>query len=83
MPRSPRKCRASPRAARSATAFEACIALVKDGKDIDYDGVSGPIELGSTGSPTAASIGIYQYGADNTYKAVDFIAGEVPDPSDG
>lgn len=63
--------------------FEDCIALVKDGKDIDYDGVSGPIELGSTGSPTAASIGIYEYGKDNTYKPVDYIAGEVPDPSEG
>ncbi|MET0954142.1 MAG: ABC transporter substrate-binding protein [Aeromicrobium sp.] len=65
--------------------FEACAKLLEaDPKaDIDYDGVSGPIELGSTGSPTAASIGIYQYGEDNTYKATEFIAGEVPDPSEG
>ena len=35
------------------------------GEDIDYDGVSGPIELGETGSPTAASIGIYEYDAKN------------------
>jgi ABC-type branched-subunit amino acid transport system substrate-binding protein len=63
--------------------FEACIALVKEGKDIDYDGVSGPIELGTTGSPLAASIGIYEYKADNTYEPTEFIAGEVPDPSEG
>ncbi len=63
--------------------FKDCIALIDAGTDIDYDGVSGPIELGSTGSPTAASIGIYEYGADNTYKPVDFIAGAVPDPADG
>jgi ABC-type branched-subunit amino acid transport system substrate-binding protein len=65
------------------TTFEECLALLKDGEDIDYDGVSGPIELGSTGSPTAASIGIYEYGDDNTYKPVEFIEGEVPDPSEG
>lgn len=59
------------------TSFEDCAALLKDGKDIDYDGVSGPIELGKTGSPTAASIGIYEYGADNTYKAVDYISGTI------
>lgn len=59
------------------TTFKDCAALLKDGKDIDYDGVSGPIELGETGSPTAASIGIYEYGADNTYKAVDYISGTI------
>ncbi|WP_332666658.1 ABC transporter substrate-binding protein [Aeromicrobium sp.] len=59
--------------------FEACAKLLEADKDadIDYDGVSGPIELGETGSPTAASIGIYEYGADNTYKAVDYISGTI------
>lgn len=59
------------------TTFEECAGLLADGEDIDYDGVSGPIELGETGSPTAASIGIYEYGADNTYKAVDYISGNI------
>lgn len=59
------------------TTFEQCAELLADGTDIDYDGVSGPIELGETGSPTAASIGIYQYGADNTYEAVDYISGNI------
>ena len=59
--------------------FEACAKLLEADKDadIDYDGVSGPIELGETGSPTAASIGIYEYGADNTYKPVDYISGTI------
>lgn len=59
------------------TTFEECAGLLADGEDIDYDGVSGPIELGETGSPTAASIGIYEYGADNTYKPVDYISGNI------
>ncbi|MGY0390193.1 ABC transporter substrate-binding protein [Nocardioides sp. WG-D5] len=54
-----------------------CVKLIEDGKDIDYDGKSGPIELGETGSPTAASIGIYQYNDKATYAPVKYIAGEV------
>ncbi len=59
------------------TDFKACADLLADGEDIDYDGVSGPIELGETGSPTAASIGIYQYKADNTFTAVEYISGTI------
>ncbi len=61
------------------TSFEACAALLKDdkGADIDYDGVSGEIELGETGSPTAASIGIYQYDATNKTAPVKFIKGNI------
>ena len=44
-----------------------CLGLIADGEDIDYDGVSGPIEFDENGDPTEAFIGIYQYGADNTY----------------
>ena len=59
------------------TTFAECSDMLEAGEDIDYDGVSGPIELGETGSPTAASIGIYQYGADNTYTAIDYISGTI------
>jgi ABC-type branched-subunit amino acid transport system substrate-binding protein len=61
------------------TTFKACADLLKDGKDIDYDGVSGPIELNSTGSPSSATIGIFEYGEDNTYAPQDFITGNIPD----
>lgn len=44
-----------------------CLALIADGEDVDYDGVSGPIEFDENGDPTEAYIGIYQYGADNRY----------------
>ncbi|MBC7632076.1 ABC transporter substrate-binding protein [Aeromicrobium sp.] len=59
--------------------FEKCAALLKKDKsaDIDYDGVSGPIELGKTGSPTAASIGIYQYDGKNKIAPVDYISGTI------
>lgn len=59
--------------------FEKCVALLKDDKnaDINYDGASGPIELGKTGSPTAASIGIYEYDKDNKISPVDYISGTI------
>ena len=36
--------------------------LLEDGEDIDYDGVSGPVDLNDTGSLGKATIGIHQYG---------------------
>jgi branched-chain amino acid transport system substrate-binding protein len=59
--------------------FEACAALLKDDPkaDIDYDGVSGEIELGETGSPTSASIGIYEYDEANKIAPIDYIKGTI------
>lgn len=61
------------------TDFQQCSDLLADGTDIDYNGVSGPIELNSTGSPSAATIGIFEYGEDNNFAPVDYVQGEVPD----
>ncbi|WBU37722.1 ABC transporter substrate-binding protein [Homoserinibacter sp. YIM 151385] len=47
--------------------FADCLELIEAGTDIDYEGVSGPITFDENGDPTEAYIGIYQYGADNTY----------------
>ncbi len=35
------------------TTFEECAGLLEDGEDIDYDGVSGPVEFSDAGDPTA------------------------------
>jgi branched-chain amino acid transport system substrate-binding protein len=47
--------------------FADCSALLADGEDIDYQGISGPITFDENGDPTEAYIGIYQYGTGNTY----------------
>jgi len=60
------------------TTFQACVALIKKGTDIDYDGVSGPCDLGDTGSPTKATIGIFQFGPDNTYHNLKYVTGVIP-----
>jgi branched-chain amino acid transport system substrate-binding protein len=57
--------------------FKDCAALLKKGEDIDYQGVSGPCDLGPTGSPTKATIGIFQYKADNTYTNLKYVTGVI------
>jgi ABC-type branched-subunit amino acid transport system substrate-binding protein len=57
--------------------FSECVALLKDGKDIDYEGQSGPVEFDAKGNPTVASMGVYQYGNDNKYKPLKFVRGPV------
>ncbi len=47
------------------TSYAACVALIEDGKDIDYDGESGAIELTAGGEPARAPFGIYRIGADS------------------
>jgi ABC-type branched-subunit amino acid transport system substrate-binding protein len=47
------------------TDFASCVALIKEGKDVDYDGVSGPLEFSGNGEPLKASYGVLQFGADN------------------
>ncbi|MER6947776.1 ABC transporter substrate-binding protein [Nonomuraea sp. NPDC000554] len=60
--------------------FKACADLLKAGKDIDYDGVSGPVDFNDVGDPSVATIGVYQYGADNRYdaaKALEYRRGDI------
>lgn len=59
------------------TSYAECLALLADDKDIDYDGVSGPVEFDEKGDPTEATIGIYQFGADNKYTYVEGKAGKL------
>ena len=59
------------------TSFKDCLALLNDKKDIDYDGVSGPVEFNAKGDPSEATIGIYQYGADNKYTFVEGKDGKI------
>lgn len=47
------------------SAFHECKSLIEAGEDIDYDGISGPVEFAENGDPQSAYIGIYQFGADN------------------
>lgn len=52
------------------TSFAECADIIIGGGVADYDGISGPITFNEVGDPTEASIGIFQYGADNNYEFV-------------
>ncbi|GAA3632855.1 ABC transporter substrate-binding protein [Microbacterium awajiense] len=49
--------------------YAECADIIVGGGVADYDGISGPITFDEVGDPTEASIGIYEYGDDNTYAA--------------
>lgn len=58
--------------------YVGCLALLEEGKDIDYNGRSGAVNFWDAGDPTAASIGVYTFGADNVLKPeVTFSEGEI------
>ena len=47
------------------TTYADCLAIVEAGGDVDYDGISGPLEFSGNGEPTIGSYGVLQFGADN------------------
>jgi len=51
--------------------FASCAAILADGGVIDYDGASGPITFDENGDPTEATIGIFEYQADNTFVRIN------------
>lgn len=55
----------------TCTTYQECAEIILGGGTADYDGISGPITFDEVGDPTEASIGIYQYGEDNTYSAYE------------
>ena len=62
------------------TSFKECKDLIAAGTDIDYDGVSGPVEFDDNGDPSVATMGVYEYTANDKFapKADQFITGAVP-----
>jgi ABC-type branched-subunit amino acid transport system substrate-binding protein len=41
--------------------FDECFALLQEGKDIDYDGASGPLDFGPNGEPTIGTYDLFEY----------------------
>ena len=68
------------RGGEKCDSFAACLELANAGTDLDYDGVSGPIELSDVGDPTKATIGVYSYGPDNKLTdEIEFVEGSLTD----
>ena len=47
------------------TTFAQCRDLIKAGKDIDYDGISGPLDFVDAGEPGKGSYGLLEFNANN------------------
>ena len=59
------------------TSYADCLAMLEEDADIDYDGISGPVEFNEQGDPSQASIGIYEYQPDNDYTFVEAKEGQI------
>ncbi len=53
--------------AEKCTTYADCLALLKEDKDIDYDGASGALDFTDVGEPSAGSYDVYTFGDDGTY----------------
>jgi branched-chain amino acid transport system substrate-binding protein len=58
----------------ACTTFAACADLIAKGKNIDYNGLSGPITFDANGDPQQAYISIYKYskGNSNSFESAFF-----------
>jgi branched-chain amino acid transport system substrate-binding protein len=56
--------------------FEDCFNMVMEGKDIDYDGASGPLDFGSSNEPGIGTYDVFMYDAEgNTTTLEQIVAG--------
>lgn len=53
------------------TTFADCKKLIDDGKDVDYDGASGPLDFTKPGEPGVANIEVYGYDKDGKLETLD------------
>ncbi|PZQ90525.1 MAG: amino acid ABC transporter substrate-binding protein [Leifsonia xyli] len=56
---------------KKCTSFAECADIILGGGVADYDGYSGPITFDKNGDPTEATIGIFQFGADNMHTRIN------------
>ncbi len=50
--------------------YQTCVDLIRDGQDIDYDGVGGAYELSDAGEVTVADLAVVSVAPDGTEEAV-------------
>ena len=64
----------------NCTDFASCKALLLAGTNINYEGVSGPVEFADNGDVTIATMGVYEYESNDKYvpRLDEFVTGAVP-----
>ena len=59
------------------SSYQDCVDLLGQGEDIDYEGISGPVDLNESGSVSKATIGIQLYDNNNKFKQIDSVSGVI------
>lgn len=67
------------RGGEKCTSFEECLPLIQEGADIDYDGVTGPLEFIDAGEPGEASIEVYTFDEAGDVQPIDTIQTTLPE----
>ncbi|MES1170158.1 MAG: branched-chain amino acid ABC transporter substrate-binding protein, partial [Leifsonia sp.] len=57
------------------TSYAECLDVLVTEPAIDYDGLSGPVNLDAAGDPTSAVYGVFTYTADNKYARTSNVTG--------
>ena len=65
------------RGGEKCTTFADCKALLEGGADIDYDGVSGPLDFIDAGEPSVASILILEFDETGTIQVAGSVQGAI------
>ncbi|MCU1352547.1 MAG: hypothetical protein JWM05_1756 [Acidimicrobiales bacterium] len=60
--------------ATKCTTYAACIALIKAGTALDYDGASGALDFSPYGEPSAGEYEVYAFGKDGKYTTTSRIS---------
>ena len=55
--------------------YAECVDALRTSPDIDYDGLSGTLNLDASGGPTSGSYGLYAYTAENKYARTGTVRG--------
>ena len=63
----------------ACASFEECAGLIADGEEIDYNGVTGPLEFIDAGEPGEATIEVYTFNAEGDVEPVDTVETTLPE----
>lgn len=64
----------------ACTTYADCMALISAGTDIDFNGVTGPLDFNQYGDPASATISINQYTSNGAFEEIGKVTAEVPLP---
>jgi len=62
------------------TTYADCLALLNAGTEIDFEGVTGPLDFNQYGDPANATIQINQYTSNGAFEEIGKVTAEVPLP---